>query len=78
MTKVYILKKEQTTKAIRSDIEVDISEEVSTTNTDTTCLRKMDATIEGIDNQIVQLQEDKVKLETEKAKIEIEVDKYSL
>ena len=74
----YSLKIDQTVKAIKDDVEVESTEEVTTTNKNTTCLRKLKAEMEGIDNQIVELQAKKVLIQAEINKVNLVVKDYTL
>ena len=78
MAKKYELKIDQNSKAILDDVEVEAIETTTKTDKETTCLRKIKAEMEEIDNQIVQLKEQKTKLEEEAIKIQTEAEKYSL
>ena len=76
--KTYLIKTSQTEKAILDDVEVEVTEEETNTKKTTICPRNMKARIEGIDNQIVQLQSEKAKLQEELLLIESEAGKYQL
>ena len=76
--KTYILKDDQTEKEQIEDVEIVVSEEKTTTDEDTTCLRKIDAKIEGIDSQITSLQEKKSLLQADRIEIEKEANKAEL
>ena len=76
--KTYIIKDDQTEKEQIEDVEIVVSEEKTTTDENTTCLRKIDAEIEGIDSQITSLQEKKSLLQADRIEIEKEANKAEL
>jgi capsular polysaccharide biosynthesis protein len=78
MSGIYSLKLDQTCKAVKDDVEVESTEEVTTTNKNITCVRKLKAEMEGINNQIAELQTKKVLIQAEVDKVNLVVKDYKL
>jgi hypothetical protein len=78
MSLIYSILGNQTSKAIKDDVEVESSEQVTTTNKNTTCLRKLKAEMEGINNQIAELQAKKILIQAEVDKVNLVVKDYKL